>query len=66
MTEPSAKNTESYSGSEVPMAEPALRPAWANRTFSFLIELWIAAILVVFFVIRVLGSQMAHRILSRL
>lgn len=39
-------------------------PTFLARIWPFLIELWVAAILVTFFFIRVLGSQTAHRIFS--
>jgi len=35
-----------------------------RRLYPWLIELWIASILLVFFIIRVLGSGMGQRVLS--
>ncbi len=45
---------------------PSHPPAIPYRLYSWLIELWIAAVLFVFFIIRVLGSGMGQRALSLL
>jgi hypothetical protein len=37
-----------------------------NRTYSWLMNLWIAAILLIFFVIRIIGSAVGQRVLSRI
>jgi hypothetical protein len=36
----------------------------AHRFYSWLIELWIAAVLIGFFIVRVLGSGLGQRLLS--
>jgi hypothetical protein len=46
-----------------PQAAPAERPV-LHRIYPLLIELWIASVLVAFFVVRVLGSSLGHRVLS--
>ena len=45
---------------------PILSPTILHRLYPWLIELWIASILLVFFIIRVLGSGMGQRVLSAL
>jgi hypothetical protein len=37
---------------------------WPRRLYPILIELWIALVLVVFFVVRIVGSNVGHRILT--
>jgi hypothetical protein len=44
-------------------APPSERPL-LHRIYPLLIELWIASVLVGFFVVRVLGSSLGHRVLS--
>jgi hypothetical protein len=46
--------------SQTPRSESTL----LHRIYPWLIELWIASVLVGFFVVRVLGSSLGHRVLS--
>ena len=48
------------------MNSDSAQPRLAKRFWPRLIELWILAVLAIFFVIRVLGSHTAQRILDSL
>lgn len=41
-------------------------PSWFRRLYPWLIELWIASVLFVFFLVRVLGSSVGQRLLALL
>jgi hypothetical protein len=39
-------------------------PSWFRRFFPWLIELWVASVLLAFFVVRILGSSLGQRLLA--
>lgn len=48
------------------LEDPTATPSFLQRLWPWLIEAWIAYVLVTFFIVRILGSGLVHRLLTLL